>query len=49
MTENELKMLEVRLEYSESMGEARKSLDVSTFLTFDELRELLELLLGVSA
>lgn len=47
MTETELKMLEVRLEYSESLGEARKSLDISTFLSFDELRELCSLLMGV--
>ena len=49
MTENELKILEVRLEYSESMGEARKSLELSTFLKFGELRELIALLMGVSA
>ena len=45
MTENELKILEVRLEYSESLGEARKSLELSTFLKFGELRELVALLM----
>ena len=49
MTEDELKILEVRLEYSESLGEARKSLGISTFLSFEQLRELCALLMGVSA
>lgn len=35
-----MKWREVRLEYTESLGDAYKSLTIETFLTFDELTKL---------
>lgn len=34
------KWRETRIDYTESLGNARKSLSIETYLTFDELAEL---------
>ena len=37
---------ELKLSYRESLGDARKSLEIDTYATFRELRKLCRLLLG---
>ena len=39
------KWRETRIDYTESLGEARKSFSVETYLTFDELSALVATLL----
>lgn len=40
---------ELRIDYTESLGEADKSLRIETFATFKELRKLVRELMGVDA
>lgn len=40
---------DTRIKYAESIGDASKTLDVDTFVTYGELRELCKILMGVDA